>query len=183
MREYLFTGKRRCDGKWIEGDLSYHVHDGDAYIFSKDGYDSVDRYEVNPETVCQYTGLNDSTTWDELSENEKEKFLSEWNDKENRQNIKEDWNGRKIFEGNIISFIHTKWINEDDGFPVMDNFKKYTRNYAVEFVNTYCTYGLRARNKSIHFMLSQATTNAHNAKVIGNIFDNLELLKGGKLNG
>lgn len=59
MREILFRGKRKCDGEWVEGDLSYHVHDGDVYIFPVSGYDSPNRYEVYCETVCQYTGLID----------------------------------------------------------------------------------------------------------------------------
>ena len=59
--------------------------------------------EVDPETICQYTGLIDNTKWEELFENEKQKFLSEWNRKEKRKNTKEDWNGRKIFENDFVS--------------------------------------------------------------------------------
>lgn len=59
MREILFRGKKKSDGEWVEGDLSYHVHDGEVYIFPGNGYDSPDRYEVDPKTVCQYTGLTD----------------------------------------------------------------------------------------------------------------------------
>lgn len=59
MREILFRGKRLDNGEWVEGDLSYHVHDGEVYIFPKNGYDSPDCYEVDPKTVCQYTGLTD----------------------------------------------------------------------------------------------------------------------------
>ncbi len=89
-----------------------------------------------------------------------------------------DKNGGKIFEGDIISFSHSRIKKEEDELSFMPEYEEYNRNYAVEFVNTYYTYGLRARNKTIHFKLSQSTINTHNAKVIGNIFDNLELLRG-----
>ena len=59
MREILFRGKRIDNSEWVEGDLSYHVHDGEVYVFPSNGYDSQDCYKVDPETVCQYTGLKD----------------------------------------------------------------------------------------------------------------------------
>lgn len=77
-----------------------------------------------------------------------------------------DKNGTKIFEGDIVKFKHG------------DEFDKkiYYRNYAVEFINTYVTYGLRLRNGSIHFPFKKATALQHDAEVIGNIYDNPELL-------
>lgn len=60
MREILFRGKRLNGDGWVYGDLSYHIHDGEVYVFPGDGYDSPDCYEVNPSTVGQYTGLKDA---------------------------------------------------------------------------------------------------------------------------
>ena len=60
MREILFRAKRIDNGEWVEGDLSYLIHNKEKmYVFPADGLDSADRYEVNPETLCQYTGLKD----------------------------------------------------------------------------------------------------------------------------
>ena len=60
MREILFRAKRIDNGEWVEGDLSYLIHNKEKmYVFPADGLDSADRYEVNPETICQYTGLKD----------------------------------------------------------------------------------------------------------------------------
>lgn len=79
----------------------------------------------------------------------------------------DDINGHKIFEGDIVKFKHGGEFDE----------KIYYRNYAVEFINTYVTYGLRLRNKSIHFPFKKATASQHDAEVIGNIYDNKELIE------
>lgn len=79
-----------------------------------------------------------------------------------------DKNGTKIFEGDIVKFKHDDELGK----------KIYYRNYAVEFVNTYVTYGLRLRNGSIHFPFKRSTALQHDAEVIGNIYDNPELIGG-----
>lgn len=78
-----------------------------------------------------------------------------------------DKNGTKIFEGDIVKFKHGGEFAEGG---------IYFRNYAVEFVNTFVTYGLRLRNRSIHFPFKQATAAMHDVEVIGNIHDNKNLL-------
>lgn len=53
---YLFRGKKQ-NGEWLHGDL---VHYGDKIlIFSENAQNSPDYYEVDPETVGQFTGLTD----------------------------------------------------------------------------------------------------------------------------
>lgn len=59
-REILFRGRKKGGTEWFEGDLSYLVYDKrECYIFPADGCNSPDWYEVDPDTVGQYTGLSD----------------------------------------------------------------------------------------------------------------------------
>lgn len=57
MRQIKFRGLR--NGKFLIGDLM-HDFNGKTYIFTRDETtDSPDNYEVDPETVGQFTGLKD----------------------------------------------------------------------------------------------------------------------------
>lgn len=59
MREFLFRGRQKNGLEWFEGDLSNLVHGAECYIFPADGWNSPDYYEVDPDTVGQYTGKLD----------------------------------------------------------------------------------------------------------------------------
>ena len=57
MREILFKAKRLSDGAWVEGYL-YRLHDSlNPFIMFRNRHGEA--YEVDPSTVCQYTGLTD----------------------------------------------------------------------------------------------------------------------------
>ena len=59
-RKILFKAKKLSDGKWVKGDL---LHKGNkTYIYSPHINDKgfyVENEEVDPFTVCQFTGLKD----------------------------------------------------------------------------------------------------------------------------
>lgn len=67
IRTIKFKAKRQDNGQWVAGDLLQHL-DGEVLIgdntgpWTDDGYSSCNYNrvcEVNPDTVCQFTGLFD----------------------------------------------------------------------------------------------------------------------------
>lgn len=57
MREILFRAKRTDNDEWIEGDLLQYLGWGKVHIVQH--YKGAGGQEVIPETVGQYTGIND----------------------------------------------------------------------------------------------------------------------------
>lgn len=176
MREILFRAKRTDNGDWVEGFYSQLpkpslgatiITNGDLCAEDVSDYIIVNQckqhsnfsngyplevveceyYEIDFETLCQYTGLKDK-------------------------------NGNRIWENDIVSCEHEKYPEDNPLYYLFPFPIKYNRNYAVEFINTGSSYGYRLRNKSIHFMLTGNVIYNHEIKVLGNVFDNPELLKG-----
>ena len=58
MREILFRGQTKSDKKWIYGNL-LKTDNGTYVIQNYFPFEGIGKYEVDPETVCQYTGLTD----------------------------------------------------------------------------------------------------------------------------
>lgn len=135
MRKILFRGKHihalpqneHLDGTWVYG-----------YLCDKNYISTVDEDEyegkftsemlIDPETVCQYTGLTDR-------------------------------NGRKIFEGDIIN---------SDGDIGIVKFGRYQNNFHFGFYVEWMTCQ--------HLRPELGYWNERSS-VVGNIFDNPELLK------
>lgn len=166
MREILFRAKRKNwrrlskEEWWVEGvpiEIKGKMYMAVEYVASEQITDfETAQYilqkifvEIAPKTLCQYTGLNDK-------------------------------NGNRIWENDIVSCEHEKYPEDNplEVYPLFPDPVKYNRNYAVEFINTGSSYGYRLRNKSIHFMLTGNVIYNHKIEVIGNVFDNPELLKG-----
>lgn len=65
MREILFKAKRKDNGKWVEGNLITNERNENqkyiGYIFDERNgvIEDYDLVEVIPDTICQYTGLED----------------------------------------------------------------------------------------------------------------------------
>lgn len=59
MREIIFRAKRIDNGEWVNGDLSRCIVVGETHIQRIEENLSTTTHKVDPETVCQYTGLTD----------------------------------------------------------------------------------------------------------------------------
>ena len=76
-REILFKAKRKNNGEWVEGYYIYHIKrticplgdsvkpEDEQHVIMQDGFSDWNMprntvvYEINPDTLCQYTGLID----------------------------------------------------------------------------------------------------------------------------
>ena len=151
MREILFRGKRLDNGEWVEGLLWRKKYKHNklfiSYFPNKD--DDEKCVVVDPETVCQYTGMIDS-------------------------------NGNKIWEYDLIKFEDTG----EDGYEYKEGYE-FTNIAMVEFFEGRWQLGNFAEDNS--GVLESMEREIHCefigifrcSEVIGNIFDNPELLKGG----
>lgn len=59
MREILFKAKRLDNGEWVEGLPGYDMSGNIAEIETHKSFGDCRIYEIDPDTLCQYTGLTD----------------------------------------------------------------------------------------------------------------------------
>lgn len=137
MREFLLRGKAKAiagcpynngksDGEWVFGYIFPDLGAMKIRQFEPDRPECND-YEIDPETVGQYTGLTDK-------------------------------NGKRIFEGDIVDYISSDVIgNPKTGTIIVEDMTDYD---TMIYLN-----------------------HSDELQIIGNIYDNPELLKGGGENG
>ena len=187
---YLYRAKRTDNGEWIIG---YHAVIGKReVIIEKEPEDfySIENaknahgnkiVDVDPSTICQSTGFHDETKWEQLTKDEQQKFLTKWNYEKDRFNQKEDWNGKLIWENDIVeienfggtSYKYLIWWNREmnlmDSVPldgIAFNGHDYWNGHYPNFhYETFCT------------MMQDPWGDFSYIKVISNIFDNPELLE------
>lgn len=163
MKEILFRGKRKENGKWVYGGI---MTDDDyvAICRCNDFYGWYEHIEVIPETVGQFTGLYDATPWEELTTDEQAWFLYPEN---GDKRSKDDWKGKPIFEGDICRF--REWNNGDMCWIGKVYFEHQ------QFVIS----GNKNKECETPFTLAMSRFISKNIEIIGNIHDNPELLKEG----
>lgn len=152
MRETLFRGKEKESGKWIYGDLR-HISDGyGGYILcivdnTNGRNNDVTGVEVSPNTVGQYTGVTDK-------------------------------NGTKIFEGDIIESV-SRLVNSvgtpTGGTDISRYIIEWGEHKWVKKI-FFCNRGDYWKNNVLPEDLYPYTASRY-CEVIGNIYDNSELLE------
>ena len=98
MREIKFRGKT-ANGEWVYGSLVHSKNIQPAIYFEvgKGSIKTFDFVYVKPETVGQFTGLYDGTTWEELDEQERKDWVI-------AGNMPSEWKGKKIYEGDVVKW-------------------------------------------------------------------------------
>lgn len=59
MRGILFKAKRKDNGEWVVGLPGYDMSGNIAEIETHKSFGDCRIYEIDPDTLCQYTGLTD----------------------------------------------------------------------------------------------------------------------------
>ena len=135
MREILFKAKRLSDGAWVEGFPYWGEYSG-AFILQNKTYsrrnartgeismgNNVVPIEVDPSTVCQYTGLTDKNgkkifEGDKLYDpHENVIYTVGWNEERAMFQMEYSWYRKSIESTNyceIIGSIHDGEGDDDD---------------------------------------------------------------------
>ena len=138
MREILFKAKRLDTGEWVEGyylniaKINHFIYTGKIKLDGAlKGVIAPEMYEINSDTLCQYTGLTDE-------------------------------NGKKIWENDIC--------NRKEKYPEIVTYNKgdwqldYSYVFGKEMHTDACNLGFYVCERNC-------------VEVIGNIFDNADLLE------
>lgn len=136
-REILFKAKRADNGEWVTG---YYFKAGEKSMilcfFTNETGLYYEMYEIDSETVCQYTGLTDK-------------------------------NGNKIWENDIVKFPDCEMSTESGYGDCFINAGKVA--YDTESMSYFFTDRITVDMSDIIIK--------EEVEVLGNIFDNPELLE------
>lgn len=117
---------------------------------------------IDTENIMQYTGLRDSTKWEQLTKEEKQQFYNEHRSEDGEtikyqhiDDVKRLWKGKEIYEGDIVKV--KGGVTAEVIFAEYPDFQ-----WLLRWIGAYEKY----------YPFGQE------CKVIGNIYDNPELLGG-----
>lgn len=143
MREILFKAKRKDNGEWVEGyylnvaKINHFICTGKIKLDGAvKGIIAPEMYEIDPDTICQCTGLADK-------------------------------NGQKIWENDIVK--NKKRTEGFDWYKVV--WRKDFADFGVEPIKP------QFEAKYPMGLSDELTIYGRDYEVIGNVFDNPEMLE------
>lgn len=160
MCKNWFTGKRKDNGEWVEG-----------FLFD-DGLADSKRMFVGNLVIVDYTGIADNK-FDIVGTY----FYEVIPETVGQCTGLTDKNGKKIFEGNIIQTVQKiKGCKNKQTYKFVIKYGKYIpKDYCRTKYSQWQTIGFYAFDGKRDYQLSCF---GDLLEVIGNIYDNPELLKG-----
>ncbi len=147
MRTTKFRGKSIDNNNWIYGYACFDSSKENAAIINKQGGNEMQHWAVDPETVSEFTGLHDR-------------------------------NGKEIYENDVLSFDKIAHIYKNCPITVIGVVVYANGRYEVETKNVINHNFLE--QSSIHFGIKVMDwihlPEFHKSEIIGNIYENPELL-------
>lgn len=113
LERHLFKAKRKDSGEWVFGGLAYCEKTG-AYFITNMGKDHISyigyHQEVNPDTICQCTGLKDKNG-NLIWEND---IIAYWDSYSTESGLAEaDCIGKVVWDDETISFQVTNRLSAE----------------------------------------------------------------------
>ena len=90
--EILFKGQRLSDCKWLYGNVQVPKPPFEKWFM----WDNKLKTQVDGKTICQFTGLYDATKWQDLTEEQRDKWTLDGN-------MPSEWKGYRLFSDDLIS--------------------------------------------------------------------------------
>ena len=116
--------------------------------------------------TMQYTGLKDATKWEDLTEEERKKWVE-------AGNLPSQWNGKEIYEGDILAWAGD-WCRQDkeERHVVKFGFHSTSDDYYASVA-----YGFYMEREDLKVDTTHSGEYFDKCEVIGNIYENPELLE------
>jgi uncharacterized phage protein (TIGR01671 family) len=148
-REILFKAKRLDNGEWVEG----------FYQVRKDVFENDEHLIFRGESyhTWEYAKIDPTTLCQYTGLTDK--------------------NGKKIWENDIVAHSYTAWTDVLES-PLKFKTVHKKKNYVIKWDCTVSHMGYRYHNGRNIFPFKLGTVINGDDEVIGNIFDNPELLRG-----
>lgn len=176
MRTIKFRGKRVDNGEWVYGYYFIGMNDTHWIVTSEFIFTPIQK-----EIVGQFTGLYDSTKWEDLLEEEKQDFYFQNCSEDGvtikyktKEEVKHLWQGRPIYENDIVSIYKDLTETYSRG-----NIENGTLEVWEEIVGNIDIKNGIIEYKGSSFHVEEYyldTVSDCEIEVIGNIHDNKEIL-------